>query len=292
MSELPKWLVVELPGGELASELLGASLMEWGAKGMTPIGDRLLTAFPGSVESGPLLEEIQRTVNELHAQGLLPDDRIEARIVDDEDWVGKWRRSLGLIRAGQHYVIIPPGVEAETNDEDIVLAIEPRMAFGTGDHGTTRLALAAMETVPLRDARVIDLGCGNGILTVAAGLTGAKEIVTVDFEDESVIETGENVERHGIADRVEVTAGDVLEWAPPEPPYDVLVANIYLPPIMAGVARWCEWLKPGAYAIFTGVREGDEERELLATLARANLEVISSDSLDTWFCVVCRLRNA
>jgi ribosomal protein L11 methyltransferase len=292
MSALPKWLVVTLPGGELASEMLGASLMDLGAKGMTPEGDRLLTAFPGSLDSEPLLAEVQRLVTALHSEGLLPDDTVEARVIEDEDWVGKWRRSLGPIRAGQHFLVVPPGVKAETGDDDIVLAIEPRMAFGTGDHGTTRLALAGMETVPLQGARVIDLGCGNGILTVAAGLAGAKEIVAVDFEEESVIETGENAERHGIADRVRIEAGNVLEWAPPEPPYDVMVANIYLPPILSGVQRWCEWLKPGAHAIFTGVREGDEERELLDTLARANLHVLRSDRLDTWFCAVCELRNA
>ncbi|HEX04590.1 MAG TPA: methyltransferase domain-containing protein, partial [Bacteroidetes bacterium] len=246
-------------------------------------------AFPMTVNRDEVLAEILRMVKALHAEGLLPDEIVDARVVEDEDWVGKWRRSLGPIRAGERFVIVPPGVAAETSELDIVLAIEPRMAFGTGDHATTRLALAGMERLPLKKARVIDLGCGNGILTVAAALSGAAEVESVDFEEESVIETVENAERHGVAERVHVHAADVLEWTPSAPPYDILLANIYLPPILSGIVRWCGWLHKGSHAVFTGVRAGDEERELLAVLDSANLRVLHSEHLDTWFCVVCEV---
>ncbi len=289
MNDLPTWLVVDVPGGELAVEVLGGTLLELGAKGMTPVGDRLLAAWSGKVEQEPLLAEIRRVVASLAEDGLLPDDRVEAKLVEDEDWVGRWRRSLGPIRAGERFLILPPGVEATPEAGDRVLAIEPRMAFGTGEHATTRLALAGLETLPVDGARALDLGCGNGILSIAAAQLGATEIVAVDFEEESVEETAENAQRHGVGEIIHVERADVLEWTPPEPPYDLLIANIYITPILTGLDRWLSWVKPGGFAVFTGVKQGDEEGELLAALDRLTLKVLRSEALETWFCVVSEL---
>lgn len=189
-------------------------------------------------------------------------EKIESKPVEDTDWVARWRTSLGQVRAGERIVIVPPGVTFQPRFDDIILSIEPKMAFGTGDHATTRLALSLLEKTDLEGSHILDLGCGNGILSLAALMMGAERTTAVDFEWESMQEAVENLENHGVLKQAEVICGDVLHL-PFRGKYDLIVGNILFSPIRDGLPTWVsEYLSPDGKCILTGLREGLESKHI------------------------------
>ena len=282
------WTRILVPGADSALELLGGELLEMGAEGFTTEGDALAVFFHRPADSAETLRaDIATLVHALVQESLLPDGEVTAEEVTEEDWVGRWRRSLGPIRAGEHFVVIPPGVEAELNKGDIALRLEPRMAFGTGEHATTRMALELLETTVQPGDRVIDMGCGNGVLTLGALLLGAGYAFGVDNEQEAVAETLENAANHGVGDRIVVRLGDVLNLDA-SGPYDLLLANIFVNPILAGLPSWLPMTTDNARFIFTGVQAGEEEARLIEGVGKLGLEVEETRHLDGWFAARCR----
>lgn len=281
------WMALLLPGGETTLELLGGELLDLGAEGFTPEGDRLRVFFRREVLTDDLLETIHSLYGSFAKNGLLPDGGIEKAEVENEDWVGRWRRSLGPIRAGKHFVVIPPGVEAAVGADEIALRLEPRMAFGTGEHPTTRMALALLEETVHEGDRIIDMGCGNGILSIAALLLGAGSALGIDNEQEAIEETLENASAHGVGGHLEATFGDVLNLHH-SGTYDLLLANIFVNPILQGLPDWLSLMTPDARFIFTGVQAGEEEARLRRGVAALGLELVEAQTLDGWFAARCR----
>ncbi|MCB2198410.1 50S ribosomal protein L11 methyltransferase [bacterium] len=281
------WTVIHLPGGETAYELLSEPLISLGAVGFTSDPEQLHAFFKDIVSQEALLEQAQTLYQPLQEEAILPAGEITIEVVAEEDWVGQWRRSLGPILAGDRFVVIPPGVEAEPEPGRIALRLEPRMAFGTGEHATTRMALALLEKTVHEGDRVLDLGCGNGVLAIGALLLGAGSAFGIDNEQEAVDETLENAELHGVGEKLRALFGDVLA-DPIEGSYDLLLANIFVTPILAGLPTWLKQMTPDARFIFTGVQVGDEEKRLLEGVASMGLEVEETLHLDGWIAARCR----
>lgn len=281
------WITLRIPGGDLALELLDDALARLGARGYNTAGEDLLAFFSEVEDEADLLRRAKELVTGV--RDLLPGGAEEVRLerVTEEDWVARWRRSLGPVRAGDHFLIVPPGVEAEPEPGDKVLRIEPRMAFGTGEHPTTRMALALMEGHVTPGDRVLDMGCGNGVLAIGAALLGAERVLAFDNEEEAIAETRENAERHGVAERIRVAREDVLDLPDTGGPADLLLANIFVTPILQGLDDWLRRTRKGATVILTGVQQGDEEGRLIAALPGFGLRVDDTTHLDTWFAVRC-----
>lgn len=285
------WTMVHLPGGETAYELLSEPLISLGAEGFTTDDELLHVFFRDVVSDEVLLEQVRTLVQPLVAEEILPDGELTAEEVVEEDWVGRWRRSLGPILAGERFVVIPPGVEAEPEPGRIALRLEPRMAFGTGEHATTRMALALLEQTVQQGDRVVDMGCGNGVLAIGALLLGAGSAFGIDNEQEAVDETLENAGLHGVGKKMDAVFGDVLA-DPIEGTYDLLLANIFVNPILAGLPSWLENMTPDARFIFTGVQAGDEENRLLEGVKKLGLHVEETLHLDGWIAARCRRLHA
>ena len=286
------WLVVHIPGANTVLELISEELTELGAEGFTS-DDKLLHAFfrSGNHSSPSLLDRITELCAPFIREGLLPDNPICSEQVAEEDWVGRWRRSLGPIYAGENFVVVPPGVEAEIEPKRIALRLEPRMAFGTGEHATTRMALELLEKTVKSKDRILDLGCGNGVLAIGALLLGAENAHGIDNEQEAVDETLENAALHGVQDRLTAVFGDVLNDTI-EGSYTLLLANIFVTPILTGLPTWLTLLTPDAECIFTGVQEGEEEQRLLKGVAELGLEMIETRHAEGWFAARCKRNPA
>ena len=281
------WTVVHLPGGETAFELLSEPLADLGAEGYTSDEEALHVFFRNVTAPDQLLDEINALYQALAAEEILPQGTLSLEEVAEEDWVGRWRRSLGPILAGERFVVIPPGVEAEPEPGRIALRLEPRMAFGTGEHATTRMALALLEKTVQPGDRVLDLGCGNGVLAIGALLLGAGSAFGIDNEQEAVDETLENAGLHGVGDKMTARFGDVLA-DPIEGSYDLLLANIFVNPILAGLPDWLKQTTPDARCIFTGVQAGDEENRLLEGVRKLGLQVEETLHLEGWIAARCK----
>ena len=135
-------------------------------------------------------------------------------IVDDADWKDKWKEYFKPVRITDRLVVKPTWEEYEPNDGEKVIQIDPGMAFGTGTHETTSLCLKLMEKYlgdEPQDKDVLDVGCGSGILSIAAALLGCRSVTGVEIDEDAVRVAEENVELNGIGDRVEILQGDLTE---------------------------------------------------------------------------------
>lgn len=145
------------------------------------------------------------------------------RLLREPDWRDAWKRHFGLQRIGPRLVIKPSWVRYAAREGEVVVEIDPGVAFGTGQHPTTAMCLREMETLVRPGARVLDLGCGSGILAIAAAKLGAGRVLAMDVDPQAVEAARRNVGTNGVAQVVEVKAG-TLEG--PSPGFDLIVANI------------------------------------------------------------------
>jgi ribosomal protein L11 methyltransferase len=151
---------------------------------------------------------------------------IRVESVEVDAGLDAWRDHAEVWRAGERFVIVPPWLEVPTalDDDAIVLSVDPGHAFGSGSHTTTRDCLAMLERLVAPDDLVVDIGCGSGVLAIAAILLGGRAAIATDIDDRALIATAANAERCGVADRVEVGAMSPAELDPGLA--DVVVANI------------------------------------------------------------------
>ena len=169
----------------------------------------------------------ERDLGHLQAFGLRPIGDLEARIVQEADWANAWKAHFPVLRVGRRIVIRPTWRRHHREPGDVVLALDPGMAFGTGLHPTTRLCLAALESMADRGllatetaaARVLDVGSGSGILSIAAVRLGAGRVLALDVDPIAVDATRANAKRNGLARRIRAREGSSPSG---EGPFDVV----------------------------------------------------------------------
>ncbi len=223
----------------------------------------------------------------LQAFGLRTIGPLRTRLVHEEDWAEAWKAHFPVLRVGQRLVIRPTWRRHRAQPGDVVLALDPGMAFGTGLHPTTRLCLAALEAVAGRSAgpgpgiegaRVLDVGCGSGILAIAALRLGAARALGVDTDPIAIESTLANARRNRLGGRVRARVGSVPTG---EPPWDLVLANL-----IAGVlvplapSLWAE-LRPGGTLLASGIFV-DREAEVRAAFEAAGLQVEERTAEGEW----------
>jgi ribosomal protein L11 methyltransferase len=184
-------------------------------------------AYLAAQHAGDAVEQARRDLGHLQAFGLRPIGELETRLVHEEDWAEAWKSHFPVLRVGRRLVIKPTWREHDPAPDDLVIALDPGMAFGTGLHPTTRLCLAAIEELAdaggLAGKRVLDVGCGSGILGIAAALLGAKSVVAVDTDPIAVEATESNAALNGLQAKVSARRGSVPTN---DGPFDVVLANL------------------------------------------------------------------
>jgi ribosomal protein L11 methyltransferase len=207
---------------------------------------------------------------------------VQAQSVDEEDWAESWKRHFHPLRVGEHLVIVPTWREFTPLPGDIVLRLDPGMAFGTGQHETTRMCLEALERTVRPGARVLDAGCGSGILAVAAAKLGAAHVTALDMDDNCVRVARDNAALNGVAERVIVSARELGE--PTDGEYDVIVANIIARTIIDAAEALVGALSRGGMLIVSGVI-AEREADVVAALDTAGGRVIATRADGEWRCI-------
>ncbi|MBP3655566.1 MAG: 50S ribosomal protein L11 methyltransferase [Clostridia bacterium] len=212
--------------------------------------------------------------------------QIENKSVHEQDWAENWKKYYKPFRAGERLVIKPSWEPYEEKEGDLVLELDPGMAFGTGTHETTFMCMEQLEKYVTPGCKAIDVGCGSGILGLAAAKLGASDVLAIDLDELAVKVAAENTQKNGLADRVRVVHGDLLEKASEQA--DVIVANIIADVIcfLCGPAK--KHLLPGGVFICSGIireREDDVQR----ALAEAGYTVCNRLAKGEWVCLAAKL---
>lgn len=186
---------------------------------------------------------------------LAPVSDLRERVASEDEWRDSWKEFFHPLRIGRRIVILPTWRDCETKPGDAVVHLDPGMAFGTGHHPTTRMCLEALERALSPGDRVLDLGCGSGILSIAAAKLGAASVLGIEIDAVAVRSARANVEMNGVGDRAEIIRGTLPSAKAPPQSFDLALANISARVIVDMAARIADCLAPGGTLVASGVIE-------------------------------------
>lgn len=243
-----------------------------------------------------MLMAIRNTVAELKQldeDGEFGRLEIEINNMCEEDWANNWKKYFHPLNVGEKILIKPEWEETENPEGRVVFSVNPGMSFGTGSHYTTQLCIENLEKFINNDTKVLDLGCGSGILSIISLLLGAESAFAVDIDPNAVDIAYQNAERNNIdKSKYTVKAGDIitntaLQEEIAKDKYDVVVANIVADVIIALAPKAKEYMKDGGVFITSGIIE-DRIDDVKEALEKCGFKIESIKQRKDWASIVCR----
>ena len=207
------------------------------------------------------------------------DYKAEAVGVNDSEWNENWKKYFHATEIGEKLAIVPSWEEYENKDNRTILHIDPGASFGTGTHATTSLCLDMLQNYVTNDTKMLDIGCGSGILAVASVLLGAKNAVGVDIDAQSVKTAKENTEINRVNDKTEFIVGDLAEKVKGK--YSVVCANIVADVVIRLLEDVKNYMTENAVLIVSGIIDL-RENDLLAAVEKYGFTVIEKRYRDNW----------
>lgn len=212
---------------------------------------------------------------------------VELSQVDEQDWANEWKNYYKPAKLGQKVVVKPTWEEYEAKDGDLIIELDPGMAFGTGTHETTTMCIRELENYVKQDSKVFDIGCGSGILAIAAAKLGAKEVLAVDLDEVAVRVSKENIELNNVESNVVAKHGNLMDVVSDKA--DIVVANIIADIIKILAKDVHNFMKDDAVFISSGIIHAKVE-EVKASLIENGFEIVKVESLGEWNAIVSKLK--
>lgn len=203
----------------------------------------------------------------------------EDRVVDDRDWKDKWKEFFKPMKVTEKLVIKPTWESYEKVGDEKVIEIDPGMAFGTGTHETTSLCLELIETYLKKNQRVLDIGCGSGILSIAAALLGSGPVLGVEIDPDAVRTARENVQANGVKDIVTIQEGDLAKDV--EGKASLIAANLMAPLVMRLAPAAAEHLEEKGVFISSGILL-EKRKEVEDAICQAGLRILEVREKGEW----------
>ena len=223
-----------------------------------------------------VLEYVNGKMRELKEMGIDTGlAKVESEKMHEEDWANNWKKYYKPTKIGERIVVKPIWEEYDAKENELVLELDPGMAFGTGTHETTRMCIQALDKYVKEDSTIFDVGCGSGILAIAAAKLGAKKAIGVDLDPVAVESANENV---GL-NLVEVIDGKA----------DIVVANIIAEVICILTEDVKRVLKKDGYFITSGIIQ-DRVDMVTKKLEEVGFEVLEINKDGEWNCIVAKLK--
>jgi ribosomal protein L11 methyltransferase len=264
------WITVRIyPGSK--RDAVAAALFDAGAQGVQESGDAFITHV-SSQEIADALQVAAIAANE--------EARVETEPLPDVDWSEQWKRAIHVQHVGG-LCVAPPWL-ADELDPATTIVIDPGMAFGTGEHATTRGVIRLMQAIVRVGDRVADLGAGSAVLAIAAAKLGAVNVAAIELDPDAIGNAEENVVRNGVSDRVTVIEGDAALLLPLVAPVQLIIANIISSVLVDLLPVFVSALADGGHAILSGILFA--EREMMTrAFTDSGWKVIAEDHEDAWW---------
>ena len=240
---------------------------------------RVIGYFSSEEDINEKISEIEKRLDYVKSLGLDTGTlEIYKREVKQENWENEWKKYFNVQKVSDSIVIKPSWEEYTAKEGEKIIDIDPGMAFGTGTHETTRMCINAIEKYMNKGDSLIDIGCGSGILSIAAAHLGAEKVIAVDLDKLAVKVSKENVDLNGFSNTIDVRYGDLTDVI--DEKADVIVANI-IADIIA---------KDGGYFISSGIIN-DKKDFVISKLKENNFDIIEENNDGEWNCIVSKVKS-
>lgn len=250
-------------------------------------GSLVKAYFPETKNLMELIPEIKQRILALESYGLsIGPNTFSIEDVQEENWTSAWKKYYHPQQITRYLTVAPQWEEYEPKmDGEIVIRLDPGLAFGTGTHATTRLSLQGLETYIRGGETILDVGTGSGVLSIASSALGAGEIHAFDLDEVAVRSAKENVKMNAYAQNVSVSANDLLKGI--EIPADIVVANILAEIIVPLIPDAWRLLKPNGIFITSGIIEAKKEL-ILSELETQGFTILQVLQMKDWFAIVAQ----
>jgi ribosomal protein L11 methyltransferase len=270
------WIAVRVETDARRDDAL-AALFDAGAQGVHEDGVALVTHFPPGTDMGAV---------EALVHAAAPGARLTIADTPEIDWSEAWKQQITAHRIGA-LTLTPPWLA--TDSDALTIVLEPGMAFGTGEHATTRGVVRLMQAVVRPGSHVVDLGAGSAVLSIAAAKLGAARVVAVEMDPDAIGNAVENVQRNDAGAQVHVIEGDARSILPLVAPADVILANIVSSTLIELLPIIASALAQNGRAVLSGILVV-ERGMMLQALAERGWQVEAEDEEDIWWTVAISRR--
>ena len=251
-------------------------------------GVLIKTCIPEERNVLELIETVKARIALLPSFGLdIGEGSVSLSNVNESDWANEWKKYYKPTKVGKKIVVKPSWEEYEKQEGDLIIELDPGMAFGTGTHETTSMCIRELENYVDETKTVFDIGCGSGILAIAAAQLGAKEVVAGDLDEVAVKVSKENCEINHVSDKVVVKHGSLFEVV--DSKADVIVANIIADIIKILAKDVSKFLKEDGVFISSGIILAKID-QVCEALEENGFEIVKVERLGEWSAIVSKLK--
>ena len=284
-----RWAEIAVETTKEAQEAVSELMIESGCGGLAIEGEAPVVIkcyLPVDDRLEQRLLNIKNGVQELPKFGLdIGGGEVTVKYAEDQEWAEAWKRFFHVMKVGKQIVVKPSWEDYTPQPGEVVLEIDPGMAFGTGSHPTTKLCLEMLEKYMKPTAVVVDFGTGSGVLAVAAAKLGASLVIAFDSDEVAVRVARQNVQLNGVEDIIEVHCTDNLNFINTK--VDIVVANIVAEVIKVHASSLAKVLKNGGILIASGIIK-DKQSEVEQALVANSFEILETPFEGEWVAVVAR----
>ncbi len=239
---------------------------------------------------GETVDAIKESINNLLLFDIdLGRNAVSISEVHEEEWATAWKKYYHPVKISERFTIVPTWEEYEpVSSDELIIELDPGMAFGTGTHPTTVMCIQALERTVVEGDLVVDVGTGSGVLSIAAALLGAKHVQALDLDEVAVRSARINVKLNKVQDRITVSQGNLLDGVDEQA--DVVVANILAEVIMRFTDDVAKVVKPNGYFIASGIIQPKKE-DVKNAIITSGFTIEETIQMEDWVALIAK-RNA